>query len=191
MRRRFAVACALVALLMSPVSAQFNLAPTSCANGQTSQWTGSTWACVNTGFSVNTTSTASSQTAKQTLLSVALTAASMNVNGRCIRITGWGTAKATANNKTQTIDFGATTVATTGAVANNAGVWRVEALVCRTSATAQAAVGGGLSATTVAAPTNSTPAETLANAITIALTSTNVTDTDGTIAKGLVVEWVN
>jgi hypothetical protein len=141
-------------------------------------------------LSINTTSTASTQTAKQTLLSFSLPANTLNLNGRCVRVRFWGTAKATANNKTQTIDFGATTVSSTGAVANNNGVWTVEALVCRTGSGAQTAIGSALSATTPAA-TQTTPAETDTGAITIAGTSTNVTDTDGTTAKGLLVEVLN
>jgi hypothetical protein len=160
-------------------------APQTQAGGSTSNTTG-----LEGTLSINTTSTASTQTAKQTLLSFSVPASTLNLNGRCVRIRFWGTAKATANTKTQTIDFGATTVSSTGAVANNNGVWSVEALVCRTGSNTQTAIGTALSATTVAA-TQTTPGETDTGAITIAGTSTNVTDTDGTTAKGLLVEVLN
>lgn len=145
---------------------------------------------VNDVLTVNTTSTVSTQTAKETLATYSLPAATLATNAEAIEIMAWGTAKATANNKTQTIDFGGTTVASTGAVANNGGVWQLRATIFRTSATAQAAVGSALSATTPAL-SNSTPAETLSGAITINITSTNVTDTDGTTFKGLLVHFVN
>lgn len=141
-------------------------------------------------LSVNTTSTASASTSKSTLLSYSLPARVLSVNGRCVDVRFWGTAKATANNKTQTIDFGSVTVSSTGAVANNAGVWSVEALVCRTGLSAQTAIGTALSATTPAAlQATATEAETAA--IVIAGTATNVTDADGTIAKGLLVKVLN
>lgn len=167
-----------------------NNAPTLLTGTVVTAGTSASNATIVGVLNVNTTSTASSQTAKQTLLSYVLPLNAMSANGKCVRVKAWGTAKATANNKTQTIDFGATSVASTGAVANNNGVWVVSAVVCRTGASAQAAVGEATSATTVAL-TNSTPAESTTGNITIAVTSTNVTDTDGTTAKGLIVEYLN
>ena len=152
--------------------------------------TGAAWVSPNRILSVNTTSTASASTTKSTLLSYSLPANTLNQAGRCVKIKFWGTAKATANNKTQTIDFGAVTVATTGAVANNNGVWNADAIVCRTGANAQTAIGTTISAATGAA-TQATATETDTAAITIAGTATNVTDVDGTTAKGLLVEVMN
>ncbi len=170
--------------------AQYNVAPpTTCLNTN-ANWDGTNWTCTTSADTINTTSTPSSQTAKQTLLSRALPAGYLAVNGQCINIIAWGIAKANNNTKTQTIDFGATTIATTGAVVNNNGAWKVWGIVCRTSATAQAAVGDATSATTVSI-TNTTPAETLANSININITSTNQTDTDGTTIKGLIVVRIN
>src|SRR5713101_7374163 len=95
--------------------AQYNVAPpTTCLNTN-ANWDGTNWTCTTSADTINTTSTVSTQTAKQTLLSRTLPAGYLAINGQCINIIAWGTAKANNNTKTQTIDFGATTIATTGA----------------------------------------------------------------------------
>lgn len=159
---------------------------------RSSMGTGTGFATTVGVASINTTSTASTQTAKETLMTYSLPANSFSSNGKCVRITGWGTAKATANNKTQTIDFGGVTVANTGAVANNAGFWKVATIVCRVSSGNQTSFQeqAQSAATTAAAATTALTA-TDTGAIAIDLTSTNVTDTDGTVAKGLLVEFLN
>jgi len=131
---------------------------------------------------------ASASTSKSTLKSVSLPAALLAATGlRGIRILAWGTAKATANNKTQTIDVGGTTVVTTGAVGNNNGSWAVEAVIVRKATDSQECIGWAQSAATgLMQRTALTAAE--AGAILVEVTATNVTDTDGTTCTGFVVE---
>lgn len=138
----------------------------------------------------NLTPATSSQNAKQTLMTFALPANTLNVNGRCLRIKFFGSCKNSADNKTQAIDFGGTTVASTGSVLNNNGAWEVNATVCRTAAGAQVASGAGLS---VATPlmTSTAPAENEAGAITITGNATEAATADGTTAKGLLIELLN
>ena len=129
---------------------------------------------------------ASASTSKSTLKSVSLAPGLLSVL-RGIRITAWGTAKATVNNKTQTIDVAGVTVATTGAVGNNNGAWVVEATIIRKGTDTQEIIAWAQSAAT-GALTRTAGTLTEANALLVEVTATNVTDTDGTTCTGLIIE---
>lgn len=141
------------------------------------------------GSRVSTTSLATVGTSKETLATIVLPANSMSSNGKAIRITVWGITAANANNKTVTIDFGATTVSTL-TNATNGGNMVVEAIVVRTGAATQEAIGTGITAT-VASSTRTTPAETLSGNINILATATTPTAGGDFTFKGMVVEFLN
>jgi len=131
-------------------------------------------------------------TSAQILQTYTIPAGTATTAGQGFRIQAWGTTAANANNKTMSLTFGATTVATTGALAANAANWVLFADVFLTSATAQTAVGQTQSGTSVQAASTSTPAETMANAITITMTGTDGTSSAGDITcTGMIVEFLS
>lgn len=164
---------------------------TSLPNGTTvAMGTGAATPTVGGILHVNTTQTTSAATAKTTLVSYSLPTSSLSANGKAVRAVAWGTCAANGNNKTVTIDIGGAVASTTGAVANNAGTWFVEAICVRTGASAEKNIGRALSATTAAATYNTDTASTAAS-ITIAVTGTNGTASTDIIFEGLVVEALN
>lgn len=67
------------------------------------------------------------------------------------RVTGWATTAANANNKTAKLLLGATTLISTGAVALNAGVFWLEAIVLRTGVSTQKMYAKAIQGTTLIA----------------------------------------
>jgi len=97
--------------------------------------------------------------------SFSLPAGTLAVNGQALRLTAYG--NAVTQNATPTIKFGATAVANLVVTAGNAFSFVIH--VVRTGATTQVsgAVEGQATPTATMAVVRTTPAETLANAITI------------------------
>lgn len=130
-------------------------------------------------------------TGAQVAQTYALPAAILAANGQAIRVTAWGTYAANADVKTAALIFGATTVATTGAVASNGTTWYLQADVFRLSATTQTSIGAAVSGTTVHANLAAAPGETLSGAITITCTLTDGTSAAADIVcSGMIVEFL-
>jgi len=149
---------------------------------------------------VNTTQGATiANTSETDLITIALPANLLDVNGNGIRLTAFGTCPATATTKRMRLYFGATVVSDTTAVTINNGAWKLDAIIIRTGATAQIAQGTEFStqaagpSTVVSSSTQfGTPAETLANAITVKITGQNGTaNANDIVARGLMYEPVN
>lgn len=132
-------------------------------------------------------------TTEDNLTSYAVPAGAVAVNGRGLRVTAWGDGVSTADVTTIKGYFGATAVVTKVLTASQANTWRAEFEVVRTAATTQVATGclfnGGTAATLV--QSNSSPAETLANAITIKFTGQRTVSSVANSLRqlGLVVEF--
>jgi len=140
-------------------------------------------------LTVSTAIVTSAATAKTTNISYSLPANTLSADGKGIRITTWGTCAGNGNNKTVTVDVGAgaAIAATTGAVANNAGHFRLVVEVIRTGAAALACSSLAVSNATAKVTTVTDTSDTTA-AILIAITSTNGTASDDTIHKGYLIE---
>lgn len=138
---------------------------------------------------VNTTAASNTGTGATDLISYSLPASTLGTNNDFIEIEAWGTYAANANNKTVTLEFGATTLYTTGAVAQNGGAWSIKARVVRTGATTQDAIATIIASGSVGDDaTFTTPAETLSSAVTIKCTATGGASSDIT-QEGLIVKW--
>lgn len=112
-----------------------------------------------------------------------LTRAGMTLHIRC-----WGTTAANANNKTMTLAFGSSAVATPTA-ATNAGTWSLEMHVMKTGASTQAVDGFGAVNVTPVAPFVTAGANTDTAAIVIACSGTDGTSSAGDIvANAMTVE---
>ena len=159
---------------------------------QQAMGTGTGFAKIVGVSNVNTTAVGNVGTGTDDLMTYALPANSMSANGKGIRITAWGTAANNANAKTVTVVFGGTTLLSTALTASQVDVWWAEAVVIRTSATAQEAFAeltqGGT--VTLSDVEQSTPAETLSGAVTIKCTGTATSDND-IVQEGMVIEFLN
>jgi len=131
-------------------------------------------------------------TAETDLISYQLPAGALAAEGKAIRITVFWTTAANANNKTIKLYFGATQLLTSLTVAANAAGWSAVAVVMRTGAATQAAVGdvsfndGNVRHGAVTAPT-----ETLSGAVMIKVTGTSGTASSDITTKGMLVEAIN
>lgn len=136
-------------------------------------------------------------TAIETLYTFPMPANTLAVNGESIHIKTNATVAANANNKNWQVDFGATTLYATAAVAFNAVNILVDCEVFRVTATTQKSVcqaiattaGGGVSLTTNSGSLVTTPAETLAGAITINFRGTTPTAAADLTARYAVIDW--
>jgi hypothetical protein len=130
-------------------------------------------------------------TNETTLFTYTLPASALNSNGRGLRITAWGTMAATATTKTIKGYFGATVTANPGAAVYNGVSWRMTYEILRLTATTQ--TSGALSTVGAILLTgNTSPGETLANAIVIKVTGQNGTANLNDICfSGAVVEAIN
>lgn len=128
-------------------------------------------------------------TTEETLYSGTLSGGTLSTDCDFIEIYACGTTGANANNKTIKLKFGAT-VFDSGANALNADNWEFRATVLRTGATTQKMSGHFIAgdATSHFGQFNyyDTPAETLANDITIAITGQNGTAS----ANDIVLEMI-
>lgn len=126
--------------------------------------------------SADSTTHANSGAGETTLSSYVLPQASLDVNGKAIRISAYGTFAANGNTKTIKVKFGAT-VLTVHAAATNAGGWVAQALVIRTSSTTQKCIGWVVTGTTQTG-SYSTGAETLNGNVTITTTGQGTSSSD-------------
>ena len=127
---------------------------------------------------------------EETLASVSLEAAALAVNGQLIRAYAWGTTAANANIKTIRLKFGATVVAINDVTIAPVGVvWELRAIVARTGAATQEAVGNGVVGAVAQTVSNTQPAETLSGAVAVALTGQNgIAAANEIVCRGLLVE---
>ena len=138
----------------------------------------------------NTTAVGNVGAGTDDLITATIGGSTMSVNGNGIKITAWGTTAANANNKTITLNYGGTTLVTSGAVGFNNAPWYIEATVIRTGAATQVAVATFQAAATVVV-THSTPGETLTGDVTVKCTGNSGSNaTDDIIQKALVVEFL-
>jgi hypothetical protein len=143
----------------------------------------------------STTPGANVSSAETDLISYPMPANTLAVNGQKLRITIFGTTAANANGKTVRFYFGGTMIGASGiSVAYNGLAWQATAYVIRTGAATQ--VAGGTynpgSQSFGAVGTNSAPAETLSNPITIKVTgqSGNGAGSNDITALAMMVEWL-
>ncbi|MBI4349927.1 MAG: hypothetical protein HY550_00665, partial [Elusimicrobia bacterium] len=133
-----------------------------------------------------------SGTIEEVLLSYSLPANSLSADAKGIKIRAWGTTDADANVKTIKLKFGGTILVTndqTGSPVSS--TWEFEAMVFRTAASAQEAIGKGIVAAANQTVTKSLPAEDTTGAISIAITGETPTQAGDLTAEGLVVEFMN
>lgn len=154
--------------------------------------TGSSATINGTATTSTTAACTIADTTETVLWTYSLPAGALSANGRGLRITTWGTAGATANSKTIKVYFGATLLAN-AANALNGAAWRTTAVVLRSGAATQVANGdvvfGSWSAASHVAVT---PAETMANAITIKMAGLNgVAAANDICFAGAIVETLN
>ncbi len=124
-------------------------------------------------------------TTEEILKTYTLTGGTLDTDGDQIEINGVYQTAANGNNKTETIKFGATTVATTGVVAFNNVTLSFRVIINRTGAATQSAIGILTSSAGAVYMTYSTPAETLSGSVAIQMCSTN-----GTAAAGdSIARW--
>ena len=148
----------------------------------------------NTGqgvLDVDTTAVTTTGTSEETIQSYSLPAGALKRNGQSLRVRAWGTTAANGNDKTVKLTFGATTLVSTGALAANAKDWYLEAIVVRTGAATQEAIANGQFNGAIVVTDRTAPAETLADAITIATKVTDATALGGTLMKGWMVEMLS
>lgn len=138
-----------------------------------------------------TPATTSAAATKQALQTYAVPAALLASTGQGVKVRAWGTVAANGNTKTMTLEFGATVVATSGAITGSGVSWHLEAEVYRTGATAQSAIGKAMQGVTNIAPLSSTPAETLANSINMIMYGTNGSASADITCNGMVVELIS
>jgi len=126
-------------------------------------------------LSTNTTQTGTNADLNEKdLWTYALPAGHLSATGHAIRFTAYGTLAANANNKTLKGYFGATQCVALSTTASGSH-WEIRCLVLRTGAATQNSGGFiaiGLGNLNV---THATPAETLANSITVKVTGQNGT----------------
>lgn len=132
----------------------------------------------NGTLTVNTSTVGSgADTTEDNLQTFAMVAGTISVNGRGVRYTASGDGVSTADVTTVRCYFGATVCATKVLTASQANTWRMQFEVLRTGAATQTCSGdisnGGTAGSVQ--QTNATPAETLANSITVKCTGQRAT----------------
>ena len=124
------------------------------------------------------------------LMTYTMPADLLDVDGKAIRITAWGTGNA-LDNVTIKLHFGADTA--TLMAANTVTTWGVTAIIIRTGATTQ--VGTGLFTKTATAQLRFITAstETLSGSIVVKITGENTGDTsnDAVVQEGMIIEILN
>jgi hypothetical protein len=125
---------------------------------------------------IDTTQVANSGGSETDLATVSVLANTLDVNGRTIRVTVWGSFAANVNAKTVKLYFGATSITLASAGFNNVS-WIIHAYLTRTGLTTQKMVGV-LHTSPINAPVLGSPAETLSGAVTFKITGTGVASSD-------------
>jgi len=134
-------------------------------------------------------------TTEQDLQTVALTAGLLATNGQALRIVAAGTFASQSTVRTIRLYFGATQIALYQSGTGGPFNWQIDAIVWRLGATSQYAKGIAFSGTNNVSGTNqqslTSPAETLANAITIKTTGQSVLAQAATVVSNiLMVEFL-
>ena len=131
-------------------------------------------------------------TNETTLWTYSLAANTLDTNTKAVRITAWGTTAANANNKTVKLYFGSTVVANRGThTFGTGGSWHYTAIVSRTGAATQVAVGSSVYNGATVGVDTTTPTESLAGAVTIKVTGQNGTSSaNDSVLVGALVECV-
>jgi hypothetical protein len=123
------------------------------------------------------------------LISYTLPASVLNLTGRGLRITAWGTAANNANAKTVTFEFGGQQVMTQALTANQASNWRISVLAFRTGSSTQDVFAELIQVGTALIHKQTLTAGTQTESGTIVLKCTGTATTDNDIVQeGLLVE---
>lgn len=142
-------------------------------------------------LSVNTTAVASSATTSaQNLMTYSLPASTLGTNGQGVKVKAWGTSAGTTETKNYKLLFGSATILDTGADADNANDWYMEATVIRTGSATQEVVAWGSNSATFLVPNQSAPTEDLTAAVTIKVTLTQGAAETGSTQEGMTVELI-
>jgi hypothetical protein len=144
-------------------------------------------------LSVSTTQAGTGANTDETdLWTYSLPANTLSANGKGVRIRIFGTYAGNGNTKTVRSKFGATSL-TAVAGAPNDGMWRVDAVVIRTGASAQiGSADHADNAIGYRSASLTTPAEDTTGAITIKVTGTNGTaNANDIVFRGAIVETLN
>lgn len=150
---------------------------------------GGATAAVSGVLSVNTTQAGTGADTNETdLWTYTLPANTLTRNGDAVRITAWGSLGADANTKTGRLYFGSTVISTLSTT-NNAGIWRFDAVIVRTSATAQLSDALVSAGTALGTATVTTPSEALSGAVVIKVTGQNGSAVaNDVVFRGAIVE---
>lgn len=133
-------------------------------------------------------------TTEDDLMSYSLPANTLNVDGKGVRVTAWGTGVDTADGTFINAYFGATAVVAKALEASQPNTWRAVFEVFRTGASAQTATGvienGGN--TQSVAQGGASPAAALSGAVTIKLTGQRLVSSvaDSIRQLGMLVELI-
>jgi hypothetical protein len=143
---------------------------------------------MSTVLNVNTTSQATTGTIEEVLATYTLPANTLSANGKGIRITAWA-AGSGGGNKTLRIrvgGLGGTQIAVTN-TATGAGGYVVDALVFRTGAATQVALGrGSIHGSGAMNVTDTAPTQTLSGTVDVVITGTTAVIGELTFKGGLV-----
>lgn len=142
-----------------------------------------------------TADVATTGTVIETLYTVSIPANTLAVDGQSLRVTVWATTAATANNKTLTVTFGATTIGVLGPAAFNNNVLEMVCDIFRTGAATQKAICRGDNVSIGAVAINgqgtfTTPAEALSGAVALLVRGTTPTIAGDMTARTTTVDWV-
>ena len=141
----------------------------------------------------NATSTGNGTTVNTTLGAYTIKANSMRAgSGKTVKILAWGKMAANGNNKTITLEFGSTTIATHALAATNDKDWVLTGTVIQGSTGAQTAIGElKLEGASQDLQWVTTPAETETGDIIARLRAESGTASDDILMKGMIVEFLN
>lgn len=154
--------------------------------------TGGATATLGGVLTTSTTATCTiADTTETNLWSYSLPGATLDTDGRGLRVTVWGSVATDANAKTIKAYFGATTLQIyTAGTASNQG-WKIVGEILRTGATTQIGNFNMNMGSAFLANLNSNPAETLSGAVLVRVTGTNGIATLNEICvRGAIVETV-
>lgn len=139
------------------------------------------------------TSTGNVTTGKTNVGSYSIAGNSMPADsGKAIKVICWGKTAANGNNKTITLEFGATVVATLAIAGTSDKDWVLKATVIQGLTGAQTAIGElKLEGATQDLQFVTAPAETETTATAITCYGESGTATNDILLKGMVVEFLN
>ena len=137
---------------------------------------------------VNTTKVGNVGTGEDDLITYSLPANSLSADGKGVKIKAWGTTAANGNTKTIKLHFGSTVVRQIGASAINDKDWKIDAIVIRTGASTQDALGTEI-VDSIALNTHSEPGEDTTTATTIKVTG-EATSNNDIVCEGMFTEYI-